>query len=622
MNLNKIRTLVIPVFWMSLAVVVAGAQPADNHYEAARIALAKGDATKARRELRESLWNDPLQSQSHFLLATLLARDGNLDEAMAGYQEVVKLDPNNAVARYNLGTAALLHGEPLMAARSLEDALAIRPNHVPTYNNLAKAYFLTGLPELALATYQGALRLEPTNAIARRGVAVLTQAATGQTDSGTARSAVTNTPPPTAVGGKGKSPGIVEAPGAPRPHTPAELDNQAKALRELLRDLPHVTVERRANRLTLTGWTSGKQERAYLDRVLGKPVQIEGVTTNDFGEAQATVADVLRADEILDLTTDDVGDPHRMLEVDAILFVVTGIDSQSVGHDFLRRVTVNASVADGASAGFTWLYSAAISYEVNIANATRQRIALLARPHLSTLSGSAAKFIAGGDTVYKVSGTTSGDIKVYPFGTSLDITPTLLRTTGADGIPRVRMVVTAGRRTILTLDSPEAQATGESVYANVSVTSEAVLDLNQTLILTGLNQRESTTSRSGVPILKSIPVIKYLVSEQKTTTTDLAIIILLTPRDAAYWDEQNARDLAAFVEKRRAYVEAMKGTPEDLERFKERYPDWNNMAPNRFASHFFLIQNSEIYRQASGMDLANENMDFDLLGKATKQKNK
>jgi pilus assembly protein CpaC len=349
--------------------------------------------------------------------------------------------------------------------------------------------------------------------------------------------------------------------------------------------------------LTLTGWTSGKNDRRVLDRVLAG-----------------------RSD-VLDLTTDDAGDSNRLLEVDAILFIVVGGDIQSAGHNFLRSVEVNASVADGALAAFDWLYSAAITYNVNIANASELRLAFLARPHLTTLSGTPATFIAGGDLVFKVSGTTSGDIKPYPFGTTLEVTPTLLRTTGPDGSPRIRMAIQAGRRSILPISSPEAEAgDGATAFENVSVTSEAILGLNQTLILTGLNQRERRTSRSGVPGLKSIPIIKYLFSEKITTTSDLAIIILLTPRDPAFWDEQNRQAMDEFVGKRRAYVEAIKGTDQDMQRFKERYPDWQKLAPNRFASHFFLIENSEAYRRVSGIDLANESLDFDLLGKAPKKK--
>ncbi len=603
LSLPTATTVIALMLGTGWALAVADGPPLEPHYQAARAALAKGDSAKAKRELKLSLQEDPLRAESHFLLASLLGREGDLDQAVVGYQQALKLEPNNAVARYNLGTALLLRREPVPAARQFEEALWVRPDHVPTYLNLAKAYFLAGVPELAVASYREALRRDPANAVALKGLSLLTLVSGAPPGAGAdddeAKPPITNAPPAAAAAGNQKPPVPAEAP----PRSAAEraaLDAaEAQDLKELLRDFPHVTVQRRADRLTLVGWTSSTNEQKRLERLLA-------------GRAN-----------ILDLTTDDVGDPHRLLEVDAVILTVLGLDSQSMGHDFLRRVTLNASVADAAAAGFSWMYSAAISYEVNIANATQQRVAFLARPHLSTLSGTPATFIAGGETVYKVSGTTSGDIKLYPFGTSLDVTPTLLRTRGEDGTPRVRVVVKAGRKTFLALDSPEAQAAvGNTVYENVAVTSEAVLDLNQTLILSGLSQRERRQTRSGIPGLKSIPIIKYLFSENTTITSDLAIIILLTPRDPAYWDEQNHRALTEFVEKRRAYVQASQGTAQDMQRFKERYPDWNKLAPNRFASHFFLMENSEVYRKVRGVDLASESHDFDLLGKMAKNKAK
>ena len=118
-----------------------------------------------------------------------------------------------------------------------------------------------------------------------------------------------------------------------------------------------------------------------------------------------------------------------------------------------------------------------------------------------------------------------------------------------------------------------------------------------------------------MPGLMYVPILKYLFSTQTTVQNDNAVIILLTPRDPAFMDQKNRKELAEFVEKRRAYIQALRGTPEDMKRFKERYPDWDRIAPNRFASHFFLMDNSQLYRAVSGVDLAAEGLDFKLLGK-------
>ena len=97
-----------------------------------------------------------------------------------------------------------------------------------------------------------------------------------------------------------------------------------------------------------------------------------------------------------------------------------------------------------------------------------------------------------------------------------------------------------------------------------------------------------------------------------------AVIILLTPRDPAFLDKQNQESIARFVETRSAFVKAVQGTEEDMRRFKELYPDWNQISPNRLASHVFLMNNSELYRTVNGGDLLAENLD--LLGKTTKKK--
>lgn len=602
-------------------------QPPKKHYQAARAALMEGDLDKATLEVKLALQDNPRDAAAHFLLGCLLAQKGEHDQAIVGLQQASALDPTNPEALYNLGTMLLLRGEAVPASRLLENAVLIRPDHIPSYNNLAKAYFLAGLPELAVAAYEEALRLDPSNAIVLKNLVRLAEAAGFHDAAATYRrrlealgsgraakpaigagEAITLRPTwPLATAAGGSSP-PTPLPDIPVPEHQDPQDKEADALRELLRDLPHVTVERRAGRLTLTGWTRGPKERAMLDRILGKP------------------------GEVLDLTTVDAGDPLCMIEFDSVLFTVIGLDDQNVGFNFLKLITLNLNYFTSDNkregTGFTappavtgtvtglsqwgWLFSAAISYDVNIANALSQQVALLARPHLTTLSGTPATFLAGGELVYKVSGLNTGDLKLYPFGTTLKVLPTLLRTPAEDGTPRIHVKVEVARTDIIAILATDPNQ--PTPFTKVTLGSEAVLSLDQTLILSGLNQRQTRTERSGVPILMDIPILKYLFSTTATTTSDVAIVILLTPRDPAFWDERNRKALAEFVEKRRAFLHASRGTEEDIRRYREHYPDWYQIPPNRFASHVFMMKESELYRAASGQDLLSEDLDLQILG--------
>lgn len=115
-----------------------------------------------------------------------------------------------------------------------------------------------------------------------------------------------------------------------------------------------------------------------------------------------------------------------------------------------------------------------------------------------------------------------------------------------------------------------------------------------------------------------IPLLKYFFSTQVTTTSDAAVIMLLTPRDPAFWAEENDKATADFVALRRAFIQARHGSEEDLRLFKERHPNWGHMAPNRFGSHVFLMEATETYRALSGQDLIATDVDLQPLGPKAK----
>jgi tetratricopeptide (TPR) repeat protein len=592
------------------------ARSRDSSHGSPPAELSQNHLEAESKELKLAIQENPLDGSSHYRLASLLAYQGLDDQAIIGYQRALTIDPTRIAAYHNMGTLMLKRGDVVPAAELFEAAITNNPDYLPAYNNLGKAYYLAGLPELAAASYEEVLRRDPTNTIARHNRDLIITAAAPPPATQRKVYEIPNdvkvsfegeeelTPPEEELPPKDKP--VPKKAAAAEPPTPS-----AAMLAKMLHNLPYITVEDHAGTVTLNGWTQDERERKMIDRVLA------------------------RWPKILDLSGTDSGDPQRMIEVDAVLFVVTGTETQSVGFNFLRLInfsynvfaTNNSSRGEPGWKGLpvpevpnalfqlpSWgsLLTAAVDYDVNIANAIDDQVAVLARPHLTTLNGTPAYFLAGGEFVFRVSGIETGDIKPYPFGTSLSVTPTLLRTPGENGAPRIHIKVEAQRTSVL--EFLTAVTDDDSIiFDKLTVISQAVLDRGQTLILSGLNQRESRNTDSGVPILKEIPLVNLVFSEKNTVDENTAIIILLTPRDPAFNDQRNRKNLAFFVKKRRQFVKAKQGTKEDMKKFKQKFPNWQQLAPNRFASHFFLLEKSDLYRRVSGDDLVEEDLDLHLL---------
>jgi hypothetical protein len=391
----------------------------------------------------------------------------------------------------------------------------------------------------------------------------------------------------------------------------------ADRINTLVKDLPHVVAEERGGRVVLVGWTRGEHDRQVLDRILAKEA------------------------EVLDLTTQDIAETDRMVEVDVTIVVVSENVSKSVGFDFLKMINLQYNFfatshrRDGtgyqAAGGYApviggverdWqygqLFGARVDYNVNIANASDQLVQIVARPHLTALNGQKAEFLAGGEIVFKVSGIDSGDIKPYPFGIQLNVTPTILRSPAADGSNDTQVIldVEAQRLSVLgrLLVTESAAGSDDVNFDKTRVASKTLLKMNETLILSGLYQREYRKRLSGVPVLRDIPVVKYFFSNETEVDDVLSTIVFITPREPGKINADMQTAIENFIKRRSRYVEVMTdGRPEVVEQFKQEYPDWFKPQANRYATHFFLVNNSEIYRSLRGEDLRGEQLRRDLM---------
>jgi len=56
----------------------------------------------------------------------------------------------------------------------------------------------------------------------------------------------------------------------------------------------------------------------------------------------------------------------------------------------------------------------------------------------------------------------------------------------------------------------------------------------QSLILSGLSEKESSSSRDGVPLLSDIPILQYAFSKRSTREFQSSVILLITPHEPQY----------------------------------------------------------------------------------------
>ena len=124
-----------------------------------------------------------------------------------------------------------------------------------------------------------------------------------------------------------------------------------------------------------------------------------------------------------------------------------------------------------------------------------------------------------GGTVYvKVNGVENGSLQNIEYGLMIKVTGGLV----------------SPSRTKLTLDLKNSAllgSSGDSYTLSENTTKQTVFcDLNKTVVIAGSKKITQDTSKSGLPILRSTPVLKWFVSEDHDGTTDSRLLILACPR--------------------------------------------------------------------------------------------
>jgi Flp pilus assembly protein TadD len=232
----------------------------------------------------------------------------------------------------------------------------------------------------------------------------------------------------------------------------------------------------------------------------------------------------------------------------------------------------------------------ALTYSLNVANANAKRNEVLARPTLVALGNQPSNFFSGQDIVgAAVSGGQGNSVQIQKeVGVKLSVTPEFL----PDNLLKLNVVA---ERTFLAIPSASVRFDFRLDTNKTMVNANVVMKFGETLILSGLSERDQSKDRDGVPGLQDVPIVQYLFSRNITREYYKSVLILLTPRRAQYTQRADA-DVAA---------ERAAMTPQDLAlaEFEDKYRIWFKPTPN-IAEISKALESGALYREFRTGDIA------------------
>ncbi len=148
-------------------------------------------------------------------------------------------------------------------------------------------------------------------------------------------------------------------------------------------------------------------------------------------------------------------------------------------------------------------------------------VSVVSRPQLITLDNRAALFDSVQEIYVQIEGAIS-QLERISIGTLLRVTPTIVYEDGRPSV-RLRIDIEDGSPTTLSVD-------GLPVLRRSRVSSQAVINQGQSLLLGGITIDSDFESRTKVPLLGDIPLVGQIFRKRREGRTRVERLFLLTPR--------------------------------------------------------------------------------------------
>lgn len=589
-----------------LPLIPAGTYESDvlNKVTSAVNFIKQMDLPQAHLAINEALQLDPRNSQLHFFngfIYHLQARMGDTQKgemALEGYQQSLRLDPSNWIAEEFMGTAYMDLKQFDRAKLAFSDVLLLTPDSAVSVYGLMVSSYLTGDAKTACAMADQFRKTTaaPNHGFIRSSISVYASC-------GNFARADQMREQLSQSGANG-----------------LELQRVDRRLAQWKSF--YLKNEQKVSSANTQGNAGGMMRTGLAHMSSGeRPLQLAQAfpapnaaypAAQKTPEVIATEPPPLEASAALQVVpgAEVSTDGPRMLLIDVVLLSTQELASTSKGINLLSALTIELGSVAGNVAAFsravtsTRLYDAApdvsttitravtvpaLSYSLNIANANNSVNEVLARPTLAAIEGMPSDFFSGTNlSAGLVSNSVQGGATIVPldkrFGIKLAVTPTFL------SAGRVQLKVEA-QRTALNASTSNANVAYQIEIGEITANANVVMNLGETLVLSGLSEKSSSSTRDGVPGLQEIPVIQYAFSNKKTNDLKRSALILITPRSPVQVSEA-----APGVDDSMATR---------MKNLREKFGFSNNI-PSNVDAVMNQLQSNEFFREFRQSDVAME----------------
>lgn len=193
----------------------------------------------------------------------------------------------------------------------------------------------------------------------------------------------------------------------------------------------------------------------------------------------------------------------NLLNISAGTLPISGVDGAPVAGPGLSAMT---AVNLGLNAQLTLLQQDG-------------KATVLAEPQLSARSGYKASFLAGGEFPYSVSTISGTTVMFKPYGIKLDIEPKV----GRNGV--VRATIEAE---VSSIDTSVTSSGGPALLTRKTRTEFNVRN-GETMVLSGLLQRNTSTDVDKVPLLGELPILGALFRSRRYQNKETELVVFVTP---------------------------------------------------------------------------------------------